>query len=236
MQRGYIALARSFINDLRFRRPANRPLTEAEATIWLIGEVAWKPRGMPTRFGAIHNERTELSTTQRNLAREWNWSKSKVHRFLHEMQREGMISLGLRRCGPKTEPQFGYARSLITLCNYDKFQSPRRDARNVADQKVDQSMPELPGLIYAVATQPLKPTTESFKKESIKPSATIHKDRPRHGQRAKDLIFCWYESDDWQQYARDYETMRGTAIAPSRYRNGWGKWFVAAGEAARRMA
>jgi hypothetical protein len=224
----YIALARSFIRDLRYRRPSGRPLTELEATIWLIAEAAWKPRGSATRFGSIHNERAQLSITQRALAREWKWSKSKVHRFLFELRRDGTIAIDLAFPGPKTEaqtePRRGYGRTLITLINYDKFQGFGKSAKRLdqaLDQKVDQSRPELPGLIYPIASKP----TETNKSIKSLAGSFINKKRPPHGKCWNGLICIHYATEDWRIYSADYEKANGLIIMPCTYIDGRARWF-----------
>jgi hypothetical protein len=232
----YIAIARSFIRDLRFRRPADRPLTELEATIWLIAESAWKPRGSPTRFGAIHNERSQLSTTERLLAKDWSWSKSKVHRVLGELVRDGTIRLEFCRPGPETragnEAKRGYARSLITLINYDKFQGAAgvvKPANHKANQKVNQNSPELPGLIYTIASKPAK----QHESDKSLPGSVVPRPRPTHGKRWRDKICIHYGTEDWKIYSDDYEAVTGAAMMPVTYINGRAQWFVAQGEATR---
>lgn len=208
--------------------------------VWLIEAVAWKPRGDATRFGAVHNERGQLSITERALAKEWSWPKTNVRRYLLKLAAEGTITLELARCGPKTEPQdrpqTGYERTLITLCNYDKFQGmllgKRTGADQRADQKADQKPPELPGLIYAVAQQPNNQTNHKESKNRLG-NRLVKKSLPPHGKVWKGLIFCHHDTRAWREHARDYEDVRGTPIFPRRYLNGWGNWFVVLGEASR---
>lgn len=59
-------------------------------------------------------ERGQLLATCRSLAQEWGWSKSRVERFLKLLRKEGMIEVAMRDKKP----------SIITVCNYDKYQRP----------------------------------------------------------------------------------------------------------------
>jgi hypothetical protein len=240
----YIAIARSFVKDLRYRRPANRPLVHTETLLWLIAEAAWKPRGSPTRFGAIHNNRSQLSTTHRALAKEWGWSKGKVARWLTELARDGTISVELVRCGAKSganlQPESGYRRSLITLMNYDKFNAAIRSVGRKAGQKVGQSQPGLPGLIVEVASKPNRtnPTNKRFKGRASRGGGFGNGDTPMHGKvSATGFIFCRYGTEDWTAYATDFENARGYKPVPTRYRDGGkGNWFEVDGEALEAMA
>lgn len=235
----FIAVARSFIDDLRFRRPANRPLTHSEAILWLLSKAAWKPSAQANRFGAIHNERGQLSTTHRTLAREWAWSKGKVGRFLAELKREGTISVEFARCGakPGTDigPQAGYARTLITLVNYERFNGALRTMGQRAGRKVGQNHPELPGLIYAIAPQPTgtRQAESSSKRQASRGGGYVGKPIPEHGKKTRDgkVLFLHCGTDDWREYAADFEHHRGFAPLPTRYIDGQGNWFMIAGEA-----
>lgn len=200
--------------------------------LWLFGEAAWKPRGQANRFGSIHNERGQWATTHRELVNEWCWSKGKVGRFLAELKADGTIALDLVKCGAKSRAEngagHGYARTLITLLNYDRFNGALRAVGQRVGQKVGQQNPELPGLIYEIASKPNKQANHI--KESSPPK---WKDRPPHGKHWKGLVFLHHPSVDWHTAAKDFEDVRGTPIFPRRYRDGWGNWFVSAGEAMR---
>lgn len=236
----YVAIAKSFIKDLRYRRPTNRPLTHIEAIIWLLSDAAWKPKGSPTRFGSIHNERAQLSTTHRQLAKDWGWSKGKVGRWLAELVRDGTILVELARCGAEpraeTKPQTGYPRTLITLVNYDKFNGAWGTKNQNVGQNVGQNSPELPGLLYAIASQPTgtRQAVVSSKtpRQASRGGGFVHKPLPEHNKRTRDglMLFLRHDTDEWRTYAADFEAHRGFAPIPTRYLDGRGNWFITAGE------
>jgi hypothetical protein len=161
---------------------------------------------------------------------------------LEELQRDETIKVELRRpepkSGPESKPQRGYARTLITLCNYDKFQKMAKWAKEAKGQRgnrnVDQKQPTIPGILRVAAEQPIKPpkTKESFGAEVER---RIDDTKPRHrkdkmvGQNR--IVFLDYGSEDWLTYAADYKTVTGTAIFPSIYLGGRGNWFFEQGEA-----
>lgn len=234
----YVAIARSFVKDLRYRRPANRPLTHIETILWLVSEAAWTPRGVRTRFGAIHNERAQLSTTHRALANEWAWSKGKVGRWLAELARDNTIALGLARCGAKSgaeaRAETGYRRTLITLLNYDKFNAAVTAVGRKVGHKVGQNHPELPGLIYAVSGQPTgtRQPESSFKKRASRGGGFVRKPLVEHGKCTRDGLFIFWrcETDEWHVYAADFAEKRGFRPIPTRYLDGRGNWFMRNGE------
>lgn len=239
----YFKLARSFIHDLRYHGPANRRFTTPEAIIWLLEAAAWKPRGDRTRFGAVHNDRGQLSITERALAAQWRWSKTAVHRLLRRLAADGTIVLELARCGPKPTPennsQSGYARTLITFCNYGKFQGELRagsgNKNPNRNRSEDQNSPEFSGLIYAVGrrrNERTKPSESSLR--TSRGGGSKNDTMPKHGQVSKDrqFIFCCYDDADWNTYAAICERDEGFRPTPTRYLDGKGNWFLNKGESA----
>lgn len=91
---------------------ADEPFTEREAWLWLVMEAAWKPRRVRLKSNLISIERGQLTSSLRFMAERWKWGKNKVARFLKILAEDGMI---LVDCGT--------AQNVITICNYDKYQS-----------------------------------------------------------------------------------------------------------------
>ncbi len=56
-------------------------------------------------------KRGQCGWSQLNLSKRWKWGRGKVRRFLSELERDGSIEI-------KTNTR----SSIITICNYDKFQ------------------------------------------------------------------------------------------------------------------
>ena len=242
-RRAYVAIARSLIDDLRYRRPAGRPLTHLEALLWLISHAAWRPRGQPNRFGAIHNERAQVSVTYRGLAKEWAWSRGKVGYFLAELAREETVALALVRCGERLDKtldnvpaKVGYRRTLITLVNYDKFNAVLRTVGRKVGQSIGQGQGQLPGLLCEIATKPNLNKESEFKKRKRQPSrggGVVANTAPRHGQKWNSRVFLRFPTAEWEAHAADFEAAHGFRPAPTRYLDGVaGTWFSAAGEAA----
>ncbi len=95
------------------------------AWCWLIANACWKPTRVKVKGETVRLERGELSFSQRFLAEKWGWSKSRVDRFIAELRAEGMISTR-SKCGAGTGASAGHnagqGQSIITICNYAKYQ------------------------------------------------------------------------------------------------------------------
>jgi hypothetical protein len=90
---------------------APEPFSEREAWAWLIGAAAWKATNTRGNTGPVRLERGEFSFSIRFLAERWDWSKSRVDRFLSKLNANGMIS------GHGRDSQQVYL-----IRNYNKFQ------------------------------------------------------------------------------------------------------------------
>src|SRR4051812_33644868 len=90
---------------------ASEAFTEREAWLWLIARAAWKPNGVRVGQLLVHVERGQLAVSSRYLAEAWRWGKSSVARFLTKLNDAAMI-----------EARHGRDATVITLCNYEKYQ------------------------------------------------------------------------------------------------------------------
>ena len=111
---GWIRLNRSIFSDDDF--VTTEPMTEREAWIWLIANVAWKDT--KHRIGAelVKVERGSGYFTLRGLQSAFNWkSNNRVGKFLETLKNHEKI-------GVKTAGKAGARKTLVTICNYDKYQ------------------------------------------------------------------------------------------------------------------
>jgi len=219
--RGYFAVSRGIFDHPLLQ--TSKPYTLREALLWLICRAAWKPKAERNKFGSVHTRRGQVTATRRQLAFEWNWSKSKVDRFLKKLASDSTVVLGKAlngpENGPETAPIIGYPKTMITLCNYDKFQSlPRGYVNQKAGQKAGQSGPELPGISDSAAIQPVKPSTKERKR---RPDCC-----PADGASNGRVIFARLGGNLWTVYAEDYRNSTGAEPLPERYADGnSGRWF-----------
>ena len=110
-------MARGWMDHPAFR---GERYTRAQAWIWLIENAAWKPCRVSVDGKIITLNRGQLSYSTRYLAAAWDWSKSRVDRFLRNLVAETMVNT---RCS-KSGTASGTAQNVITICNYDKYQYP----------------------------------------------------------------------------------------------------------------
>lgn len=107
---GFIKLHRGWRDCDAF---TNDPFSEREAWLWLIENAAWKDGQRRAGKGnVIEVQRGQIHTSERTLASVWKWDRKHVRRFLKRLEKCAMVG-----------PTGGPSGSLITICNYDKYQS-----------------------------------------------------------------------------------------------------------------
>ncbi len=113
--KGYIRLYRSFLETEEWQKP--RAFSEAEAWLWLLLAAHYSHEERIVEVGdkEVIIKRGQLLVTYRNLAKEWGWSKSSVSRYLGHKLGQRKIKIGT---------QVGTLGTLITICNYEKYNSP----------------------------------------------------------------------------------------------------------------
>ncbi len=233
---GYIAIARTIFDHPLLQ--TKKPLSRLEAWEWLINAASWAPRGTRNKFGVIHTERGQLCITRRHLAGAWHWPKSNVDRFLKKLADESMVLLAKALNGPKTEPQngaiIGYPMTMITICNYEKFQTVTLGAGQKANQqpgqKAGQSLPLLPGIVEDFAAQPTNHINQHIESRGY---PTAGRTKPVHGAKGRGMIWLDHGTTEWQAYANDYRDVRGAEKLPETRLGGRGNWFRCLGERAK---
>lgn len=109
--RGVFALDRGLFDHPIF---SPEPYTEREAWIWMLSAAAWSDRRVRIGKTMIDLKRGQLVFATRFLAAKWQWSHSKVVRFLNRLKIDTMLN---------TEPKRD--ATLITICNYNEYQFGR---------------------------------------------------------------------------------------------------------------
>lgn len=238
MKKGYFAVSREIFEHPLFAD--NRRLSRLEAWEWLIGHAAWKPRADRRRYGMVHLERGQLCGTMREIAGRWRWPKSNVHRFLIRLAGEAMISFKRTEptSGPKTGTSLSYQLTLITICNYDRFQSALRGAVGKAGQQAGQQAGQRLQQAFALpeflASEPTNHLTIESNEEAG--GRRVNKPKPMHGAQSRDGKRIWYDygTHDWQIFADDYREVREILLLPLSYIGGRGNWFLKLGEGTKR--
>lgn len=118
---GTVNIARSIFDHTVF---ADEPKTEREAWIWLIMEASWKPRTRRVGVVVVETQRGQLAASVRFLASAWKWTPAKVQRYLKRLEKLEMI---------RTQADTGV--TVLTICNYDQYQSGAQASDTAAIQQ-----------------------------------------------------------------------------------------------------
>ena len=99
----------------------------AGAWLWMVLRACWKPTPYDIGGKMITLDRGQLCASRAQMAKAWGWSPSAVERFLTRLQTEQMI-------GRAT----GQGKSVITICNYAKYQDVSEKAGQASEQAAGQ--------------------------------------------------------------------------------------------------
>jgi len=122
MSAGFITLHRS-----AFANPVLRDGERFRAWCYLIAHAAFRPTRQDARGRTIVLDRGQICAGRDQLAREWRWSPSAVERFLVRLETEHMI-----------ERQSGQGKTIITICNYSKYQDLADPTGQITGQHFEQ--------------------------------------------------------------------------------------------------
>jgi hypothetical protein len=125
MSRGFITMSRGVFDHPIFEP---EPYTEREAWLWLIEQAVWRDTTTMVGRSRIALRRGQCAFSMRFLAEKWQWgSEAAVRRFLDKIRTDAMI-----------DQQATRHATIITICNYDKYQNGRRtDDGRSGDLKSD---------------------------------------------------------------------------------------------------
>jgi hypothetical protein len=119
MSKGYVLIARGLLNHPRFK--SHGPLTQFEAWYWLIESAAYALHNVTITNGrnrlTVSLEPGQLTYSIRYLAKAWGWSDKRVQRFLSALEFDRSVT---------TQTTTG--QTVITLCNWAKYQRPDFEA------------------------------------------------------------------------------------------------------------
>jgi hypothetical protein len=109
-----VRVSRDLFDDGAFK---DEPFTEREAFLWLIMEASFKDRERRVGNHVVVAKRGQVAASSRFMAKAWGWAEPRVRRYLERVKNRRMI-----------ECVADAGITIITLCNYDKYQSaPRVD-------------------------------------------------------------------------------------------------------------
>lgn len=108
MAQGWISLNREVMNhwvwDCEF--------SHGQAWVDLILYANHSPAKLMIKGQLVNIARGQQARSELTLSKSWKWSRNKVRRFLKNLQSDGMIEI-----------KSGHLTTVITICNYDSFQS-----------------------------------------------------------------------------------------------------------------
>lgn len=122
---GTVNISRGIWHDTAFKP---EPFTEREAFMWIIMEASYKPRQKRVGNVTVDLQRGQLATSVRFMCEAWDWSKSRVDRFLKRLEKRDMIGI-----------DSGTGVNVITVCKYDDYQSAPKDSGTPKSEKRDST-------------------------------------------------------------------------------------------------
>jgi len=94
------------------------PYCRRAAWDWMIGRAMYKDGSKRVSGAMVALARGQLCDSTEHMATTWGWTRKKVRTFLIQLADQGMVEIG---------PSQGRLPSIITISNYDKFQSDGPD-------------------------------------------------------------------------------------------------------------
>jgi hypothetical protein len=171
MSSGFFAIDRGVWEHPMF---AKEKFSEREAWLWMLSAAVWADTRIRVGKSVIDLQRGQMAFATRFLAEKWMWAHSKVVRFLNKLKSDAMIV---------TEPKRD--ATLITICNYDKYQSSRNTDETVT------------------GTQPGTPPERQRNKEEELNNLTINKEQKKE-PRASALVDDGWPEDFREQFWNRY--------------------------------
>lgn len=120
---GFVVIHRAALDHPLFKGDPAR----LGAWCWLIANACWKPTRFNIQGRIVTIERGQICASRHQLAEAWGWSESGVERFLTRLKTEQMI-------GRET----GQGKSVITICNYAKYQDVKEQPGQASEQETGQ--------------------------------------------------------------------------------------------------
>src|SRR5210317_576485 len=124
---GHVRLYRDEIEDdpVGFQKP----FTNSEAWQWLKAQGRWENskttvmRKSGKKTVAVEIGFGDVPHSQRYLAKEWGWDRSRVRRFLDNLEQTGKIHLKQR--DPQSDPQKTRNPNVISICEFNRYSGDR---------------------------------------------------------------------------------------------------------------
>lgn len=120
---GWIALKRGITKHPLFRGRPDRLLV----WVWLLENAAWKPEPLDVHGEMITVQRGQLCVSLRRISDETGIGLQVIRSFFDRLRTEHQINTATT-----------HGRTLITICNYDKYQAPSAEANTAPNTVATQ--------------------------------------------------------------------------------------------------
>lgn len=208
---GTVNVSRNIWHDTAFKK---EPFTEREAFMWIIMDASYKAREKRIGNVVVQLERGQLATSVRFMCEAWDWSKSRVDRFLKRLEKRDMIGT-----------DSGTGINVITVCKYDDYQNkpsssgtPNRSNRDTSgtpaghqrDKPNKGLIPDVIPDVSLFGDRSEPPAKKPAKKATQLPDDWVPSDR--NIQDALSKQFSAQEIDHEADQFRDYHLARGSTF------------------------
>ena len=105
----------------------NDAFDRRSAFVWLIENANFADKDINVNGKTITVKRGQICASLRFMAKAWKWDLAKVCRFIKRAEVEKIID---------TTTDTG--QTIITICNYEKYQTPKREADTPSDTPARQ--------------------------------------------------------------------------------------------------
>src|SRR4051812_35252626 len=99
------------------------PFCKRAAWAWMIERAAWKPTRQNIGGKIVDIPRGQFAVSLRQMAQVWGWKCTRVRRFLKLLASDAMI-----------DTDSGTGKTVVTICNYEKYQPARNISGTAAAQ------------------------------------------------------------------------------------------------------
>ena len=131
---GWICLHRQIKSHWLWPDVKGRRYSKFEAWIYLILSANHQARKVDIGSKFIVVERGQLLTSQVALAKKWKWHRETVLQFLYQLKADEML-------GIETSNHTSTGYTLLTICNYDKYQNIEGRASDIQSDIQSSTQP-----------------------------------------------------------------------------------------------
>lgn len=135
-QSGWICLHRQIKSHWLWPGVKGRRYSKFEAWVYLLLSANHQARKIDIGSKLIIVGRGQLLTSQAALARRWSWHRETVSQFLYQLKADEML-------GIETSKHTSTGFTLLTICNYSKYQGGKEQASDIQPTSKSQN-PDIP--------------------------------------------------------------------------------------------